>query len=556
VTGTDPAETDPAGTDPAGTDRLGPYRAKRSFEQTPEPDGAARTGAGAEDRPATGPAGATDTGPAGSTDTSPEGGTDTSPAGVTGAPRFVIQKHDARRLHYDFRLEADGVLVSWAVPKGPSYNPGSKRLAVHVEDHPLDYRTFEGVIPGAQYGSGTVIVWDEGTYRNLTQRDGTAIGVADAVRRGHLSIWLEGSKLTGGWSLTRTGGRGDRESWILVKRRDDRADTGIDITVSAPDSVRSGRSLAEVAADTSRPDGTSDRAAWTPPMLAQLVKPADRSRPAPGDGWRYERKLDGLRCEAVRNGPDVELWSRNHLSFNRRFPAIVAALARLPVDTFTLDGEIVAYEGERTSFALLQHGGSTATPVYCVFDLLHLLGQDTTGLPLTDRRALLDQALAGTSGDVTPVDALDGDPDALLRQACADGWEYRSGRSSAWQKLKCTASQELVIGGWTDPSGARTGFGALLVGYYDDTGALQYAGKVGTGFDEARLRSLSVTLAALTRAENPFAGPVGVKAAHWVRPELVGAVSFTEWTTDGRLRHPSFQGLREDRDPAAVRRES
>jgi bifunctional non-homologous end joining protein LigD len=478
-------------------DRLERYRAKRTFDQTPEPSGAE----------------AGDEGP---------------------GLRFVVQKHDARRLHYDFRLEAAGVLISWAVPKGPSYDPKTKRLAVHVEDHPLDYRGFEGVIPGAQYGSGTVIVWDEGTYRNLTQRQGRPVDIVAAVEQGHVSVWLDGTKLRGGWSLTRTGGNGAKESWIMVKRADERADPELDIETAEPDSVRTGRSLADLAAAPeaeAEPEAekqwTRERATWRPPMLAQLVKPAEHLRNA-GGGWRYERKLDGLRCVAVRNGDQVELWSRNHLSFNGRFPS--------------------------------DH------PVFCAFDLLSLLGQDTTGLPLTDRQALLAQALEGAGPVLTAVQEVEGDPADLLARACADGWEgliakrvdavYKSGRSPDWRKLKCSASQELVIGGWTDPTGTRVGFGALLVGYYDGAGALHYAGKVGTGFDDKLLRELSGQLAPRARPDAPFVDAVKVKGVHWVEPELVGAVSFSEWTTDGRLRHPSFQGLRPDKAAREVRREA
>ncbi len=511
-------------------DRLETYRAKRAFDLTPEPSGAEATTSAADD------------------------------------PRFVVQKHDARRLHYDFRLEADGVLISWAVPKGPSYAPKTKRLAVHVEDHPLDYRRFEGVIPGAQYGAGTVIVWDEGTYRNLTERKGRRIAVADAVRAGHLSVWLEGTKLRGGWSLTRTGG-GEKESWIMVKRSDDHADPDLDITASAPDSAISGRPLADVGEDTSSAQWSGDRATWRPPMLAQLVKPTDHYRAGRSDGWRYERKLDGLRCLAVRNGDEVELWSRNHLSFNARFPAIVAALGALPADNFTLDGEIVAFEGTRTSFARLQRQDESTHPVYCVFDLVHLLGRDTAELGLADRQRLAAQVVGPAAGDVvSTVEGTEGDPSELLGRACADGWEgliakrveapYRTGRSSDWQKLKCSASQELVIAGWTDPSGTRVGFGALLLGYFDDDGRLRFAGKVGTGFEHRQLVELHRQLTARAIPDSPFAETVKLKGTHWVRPELVAAVAFTEWTTDGRLRHPAFQGLRPDKDASSVRRET
>ena len=518
------------GSEEPGGDRLERYRAKRSFDQTPEPSGADGGGDGA------------------------------------GAPRFVVQKHDARRLHYDFRLEADGVLISWAVPKGPSYDPKTKRLAVHVEDHPLDYRSFEGVIPGAQYGAGTVIVWDEGTYRNLTERQGRPVDLAEGVRRGHVSVWLDGTKLRGGWSLTRTGAAGAKESWIMVKRSDDHADAELDITVSQPDSVVTGRSLADIGADDDSPKWTRERATWRPPMLAELVKASDHARGERAEGWRYERKLDGLRGVAVRNGAEVELWSRNHLSFNARFPEIVAALGRLGPDNFTLDGEIVAFVGGQTSFAGLQRPERGTRPVYCAFDLLSLLGQDTTGLPLSDRQALLAQALQGAPDVVVPVTALEGDPAELLSRACQDGWEgliakridspYRAGRSPDWRKLKCSASQELVIGGWTDPSGTRHGFGALLVGYYDDQGELRYAGKVGTGFDDKLLRELSGELAARARPDSPFADPVKLKGVHWVQPDLVGNVAFTEWTRDGRLRHPAFQGLRPDKEAREVRREA
>lgn len=513
----------------AGGDRLARYRAKRAFDRTPEPSGAPPADGG----------------------------------GAGPAPRFVVQKHDARRLHYDFRLEADGVLVSWAVPKGPSYDPAAKRLAVHVEDHPLDYGDFEGVIPDAQYGAGTVVVWDRGSYRNLTHRGSRARSVAEGVADGHLSVWLDGEKLRGGWSLTRTGAdRSGKEQWILVKRADEHADPARDVTAWQPDSVVTGRSNAAVGEAADARTWTAQRATWVPPMLARLVEPDRHGHP---EGWQYEPKLDGLRCVAVRNGAEVELWSRNHQSYTGRFPAVVAALGRLPADTFTLDGELVAYEGTRTSFARLQRPGGDAAPVLAAFDLLQLLGRDTTGLPLPDRQGLLRQLLAAAGPELQVVEPLEGDPAELLRRACAGGGEglvakrrdapYRSGRSSEWQKLKCSASQELVIAGWTEPAGSRTGFGALLLGYYDDAGALHYAGKVGTGFDDDLLRSLHGELVARASDRSPFAEAVKEKGAHWARPELVGAVTFSEWTADGRLRHPAFQALRPDKPAREVRRE-
>ncbi|MHB1930956.1 MAG: non-homologous end-joining DNA ligase [Acidimicrobiales bacterium] len=297
-------------------------------------------------------------------------------------------------------------------------------------------------------------------------------------------------------------------------------------------------------------------------MLAQLATLAHHGDPV---GWQYERKLDGLRCLAVRNGDSVELWSRNHLSYNARFPGVAAALGRLPADSFTIDGEVVAYDGARTSFALLQRPEADTVGVLCAFDLLQLLGRDTAALPLTDRQALLRQLLAGAGGHVEVVEALDGRPAELLEHACSQGWEgimakrrgapYRPGRSPDWRKLKCSAGQELVVGGWTDPTGARSGFGALLVGYHDAEGRLRYAGKVGTGFDEATLRSLHAELVAREQRQSPFADVVAEKGAHWARAELVAAVRFSEWTRDGRLRHPSFQGLRPDKAAGEVRRE-
>jgi bifunctional non-homologous end joining protein LigD len=301
-------------------------------------------------------------------------------------------------------------------------------------------------------------------------------------------------------------------------------------------------------------------------MLAQPLRfPAEATTLHTGD-WIYERKLDGLRCLAVRDGSRLEMWSRNHLSFNRRFPSLLAALAALPVGSFVLDGEIVAFQGERTSFQLLQSGEGRELAVV-TFDLLHLLGRSTMSLPLIDRTDLLRQTLA-TVADAGPVrvsEHLRGSPEELMSEACGQGWEgllakravspYRSGRSPDWRKLKCTARQELVVGGWTEPSGARTGFGALLVGYYD-ADRLVFAGKVGTGFDEKTLRSMHATLQVLAVPDPPFDNPPRERGAHWARPELVAEIEFTEWTRDGRMRHPSFLGLRPDKPARSVVRET
>lgn len=299
-------------------------------------------------------------------------------------------------------------------------------------------------------------------------------------------------------------------------------------------------------------------------MLASS-DPGGRPGPWPAGEWILERKLDGLRTIAVRHAGAVQLWSRNHRSFTARFPGVVAALLALPAPSFVVDGEVVAFDGERSSFGLLQRPDSPADPVYCAFDLLSLLDRDTTALDVLARRDLLRRLVGDDpAGTVRTVEVLDGDPAALLDAACERGWEglvakrrdspYRSGRSRDWRKLKCRAGQELVIGGWTEPAGGRTGLGALLVGHVDPTG-LRYAGRVGTGFDEDTLRRLRAALGPLEAEHSPFVDPVRVKGAHWVRPELVAAVTFTEWTGDGRLRHPSFDGLRPDKAPADVHRE-
>jgi bifunctional non-homologous end joining protein LigD len=308
------------------------------------------------------------------------------------------------------------------------------------------------------------------------------------------------------------------------------------------------------------------RAAFVAPMLATLVKPPDHYRSRRPGEWQYERKLDGLRCLAVRNGDQVNLYSRNRLSFNARFPDVITALGNLPSTSFTVDGELVAFDGDQTSFSLLQSSPHPAHLTYCVFDLLYLDGHDVTPLILSERQALLAGALRHGHAPLLLVKPLDGDPEQLLERACASGWEglvakrihgpYRSGRSPDWLKLKCTASQELVIAGWTEPTRSRIGLGAILVGYYDDQQQLHYAGKVGTGFNHQMLVDLHRDLLARELPDSPFVDLAREKGAHWAHPELVAAVAFSEWTTDGRLRHPSFQGLRPDKAATDVHRET
>jgi DNA ligase D-like protein (predicted ligase) len=310
--------------------------------------------------------------------------------------------------------------------------------------------------------------------------------------------------------------------------------------------------------------GEPSQPAWREPMLAQPLRWPDDSHLLRQGEWVFERKLDGLRGLAVRDASRVDLWSRNRLSFNRRFPSIVAALTSLPADSFVIDGEIVATQNGRSSFTLMQRGGEGVMIEYVVFDLLVLLGRDTTALPLEERQALLRRVVEKAPPAIRLSLPLSGEAANLMSVACAEGWEgllakragstYRSGRSSDWRKLKCSARQEVVVGGWTDPTGARTGFGALLTGYFEG-GRLRYAGKVGTGFDEVTLRDLHRTLRALHREISPFDDPVKMKGAHWVEPTLVAEVEFTEWTRDGRMRHPRFLGLRPDKSATDVVRE-
>ena len=305
-------------------------------------------------------------------------------------------------------------------------------------------------------------------------------------------------------------------------------------------------------------------ASWVEPMLATLTDPSDWNSTDRPD-WIYERKFDGLRCLAVRNGPQVELWSRNHNSFNDRFSAIADGLRSPASDDFAVDGEIVAFDGvDFRGFGDLQRHGRSMAAVFCVFDLLHLDGRDVTQSVLSERKGLL-HGLIQASEELYPVEPLPGESVSLLPEACAHGWEgliakhvasrYVSGRSLEWRKLKCTASQELVVGGWTEPQGARTELGALLLGYYDEAGAFRYAGKVGTGFDTVTLHLLGGELRRRERSTSPFVDLVRERGSHWVTPELVAAVSFSEWTRDGRLRHPRFDGLRSDKELRSVVRE-
>ena len=493
---------------------------------------------------------------------------------------FVIQKHAASRLHYDFRLELEGTLKSWAVPKGPSLDPKVRRMAVHVEDHPLSYGSFEGVIPKGQYGAGTVIVWDRGTWEPVGDpRAG--------YKAGKLKFDLHGEKLHGRWNLVRMHGRaGERqEPWLLIKESDDEARLAseYDIVEDLPDSVleASRRKAVKTKAMDTKPSKTAKNA----PKLAGIPPEATKAKlplalapqlatlvdaPPKDAGWVYEVKFDGYRIVTRIDGEDVRLFTRNGNNWTSRLPVLHDEIRKMGLASAWLDGEIVVLDDKgNPSFQLLQNAfdsAKTKDMVYFVFDLPHFGGYDLTRVPLEDRRRVLGAALADRKTQhVRFSETFDAPVEELLESACGKGLEgligkranapYSSRRSSAWIKIKCSRRQEFVIAGYTDPKGSRKGFGSLLLGVHDENGDLVYSGNVGTGFDDAGLVTLFARLEALATDKMPFAArPKGVKG-HWVKPKLVAEVAFTEWTTDGRIRHPVFHGLRTDKEARAITKE-
>jgi bifunctional non-homologous end joining protein LigD len=495
---------------------------------------------------------------------------------------FVIQEHDARRLHFDFRLELDGVLKSWAVPKGPSLDPGEKRLAVEVEDHPLDYGGFEGIIPEGQYGGGTVLLWDRGTWIPADPDP------AAAHAKGMLKFELRGEKLHGNWALVRMGGKAARErrpNWLLVKERDEAAvpQSGDAVVADNPLSVETGRSLEAIASDRDRvwdsgkgevtrarrPDQIpgARKAPMPVDLKPQLATPTNAA-PA-GPEWLHEIKYDGYRLFSRIEHGDVRLITRNGLDWTAKFPELARALGRLPVDTALIDGELVHLASDgTTNFSGLQDAiasGQTGALNFFAFDLLYRDGWDLTGAALEDRKAALAEIIPpDAAGMLRYSDHQTGQGLAVLRQASNLGVEgivskrrdapYRPGRGGSWLKVKCRNREEIVVIGFTDPEGKREGFGAILAGYYDPSGTLQYAGRVGTGFSAASLAELRKKLDALAVTRPPVVLPKEAprKGVHWVRPVLVAEVEFAGRTADAILRHASFQGLREDKSPKEV----
>ncbi|MFJ2481620.1 DNA ligase D [Pseudomonas sp. NPDC087598] len=492
------------------------------------------------------------------------------------ALQFCIQKHDASHLHYDFRLELDGALKSWAVPKGPSLDPKVKRLAVHVEDHPLDYATFEGSIPEGHYGAGDVIVWDRGVWIPLEDPQ-------KAYAKGKLKFELQGEKLAGVWNLVRTHMPGKKENWFLIKHQDSaaRAQDDYDVLMAEPDSVLSERTLVDkpklaarqvkpidkpAAKSRKKASGTLTGAhkakipAQLKPQLATLVDSA------PEGDWSYEIKFDGYRIMARIDGDQVQLFTRNGHDWTHKLPKQAEALAALGLESAWLDGEmVVADEQGVPDFQALQNAfdsGSSANILYYLFDMPYLNGVDLREVAVEERRAALSTVLGAHEQPLLRFSqAFDETPDALLNSACQMQMEgligkrlgspYVSRRSSDWIKLKCKHRQEFVIVGYTDPKGSRSAFGALLLGLHDrDSGELRYAGKVGTGFNETTLKSILAQLKPLQMKKAAVVNPPDgfeAKGVHWLKPKLLAEVAFAEMTKDGSVRHAVFHGLREDK---------
>lgn len=499
---------------------------------------------------------------------------------------FVVQKHAATRLHYDLRLEAGGVLKSWAVPKGPNYDPSQKRLAVEVEDHPIDYGDFEGIIPQGQYGAGTVMVWDRGEWEPEGDWE-------EGLESGRLKFRLHGQKLRGGWTLVRIrSGNGDpaKKNWLLIKERDEEAGNPgeYDVTASQPLSVKTGRTMEEIKDDAparsprrdEKPAGAEKKfastirkgrkSAWPASFLPQMT--ALVSSPPTGDRWVYEVKFDGYRLLAKIHNGAVQLMTRRGQDWTGKFGIIAGELSRLAVKNAIIDGEIVVQNPDGTTdFQKLQNILSQhreGALIYYVFDLPYFDDHDLTGVPLLERKELLLEVVRSNQMSIPSVkysEHLTGPGERIFKTACEHKVEgivakaadspYVQGRSRYWLKVKCIKRQEFVIGGYTEPKGSRSGFGSLLLGYYDDQKRLIYCGNVGTGFDMKSIRAIYDQLQPLRRDHSPFAVDIEDhlrREAFWVGPRLVAEVEFSSRTDAGLLRHPSFMGIREDKVPEEI----
>jgi bifunctional non-homologous end joining protein LigD len=514
------------------------YRKKRKFNTTPEPAGAEKETAG----PLT----------------------------------FVIQKHEASRLHYDFRLELNGVLKSWAVPKGPSLNPQDRRLAVMVEDHPIDYANFEGIIPKGNYGAGTVMVWDKGVYSpyEIGTLEQTQAILTEQLKKGHITFLLLGEKLRGEFALIKTH-NAEENAWILIKKGDEYASAKIDI-LKKDHSALTGRSMKEIEKEAikkkeiwfSKPktldinDIPKNKMPHTiSPMLATSV-----DEPFDNEDWIFEIKYDGYRAIAEIESRKVKIYSRNNISYNTKFAPIAQSLQKFPGNA-VLDGELVVVdEAGHPKFQWLQdYPNKKGELIYYVFDLLHYDGHDLTSLPLTRRKEILQQILPPLE-HIKFGSHIEASGVAMFEQSQKLGIEgimakkanskYKQGeRSPDWLKIKKQDSHEFVIAGYTEPKGGRKYFGALIAGVYKQ-GRLTYIGHVGGGFNNKNLKSLYEKLEKLKQTACPFeTKPVTNAPVTWIKPKLVGEAEFSNWTQEGQMRHPVFLGLREDKDAKDVKEE-
>jgi bifunctional non-homologous end joining protein LigD len=517
------------------------YRAKRRFAETPEPKGAKGRKAGW---------------------------------------RYVIQKHDATRLHYDFRLELDGVLKSWAVTRGPSLNPKDKRLAIRTEDHPVDYGSFEGVIPPGNYGAGTVMLWDRGTWEPIGDPH-------KGLEAGKLVFRLHGERLRGEWAMIRLRTRKAerQEPWLLIKAADEQADDDRDLLTEFDTSVETARDLPAIAADETSRVHVSNRAAKKRPAprrpskrkrgaLPALVEPELATLvddvPA-GEKWLFEIKFDGYRILTAASGDEVRCYTRNGLDWTARFGSLPDAIANLDLDRALLDGELVAIDEDgRSNFSALQEAlsqGGTGLS-YFVFDLLFAGGKDLRPLPLIERKERLKTLLgsAGKQGPVFLSDHVRADGRSMLRTLRKKGFEgiiakradrpYRSGRGRDWLKIKCAFEQEFIVVGYTLSEKNRP-FSSLLLAV-NEKGTLRYVGGVGTGFGAREFADLSRRFKRLARKSPPFEGPVPTavrRRARWLEPKLVAQIGFAGFTGDGQVRQARYLGLRPDKAPSAVHRE-
>ncbi|CAN5382705.1 DNA ligase D [soil metagenome] len=524
------------------------YNSKRDFQKTPEPSGK-------------------------------------EPSTSQGALKFVIQKHAARRLHYDFRLEIDGVLVSWAVPKGPALDPKEKRLAVQTEDHPMDYGDFEGVIPKGEYGGGEVIVWDRGTYTpdeegklSWHDRDEAQKRMREGFKKGKISIFLEGAKLHGSWTLVKL--KKTEKEWLLIKHSDQFVRTDKDPT-DDDQSVLTGRTLIDVKAGKDAKKILPQKIevgkvkrfpASIKPMTASLA-----DKPFNKEGWVFEPKMDGIRALAYIKDGEVGLKSRNDLELTQQFPSIAASLANYK-GNFVLDGEIIALnEKGRPSFQHLQqrsglsrgadiHNKESQTSIfYYVFDIIYCQGRSLEDEPLTERRRILVEQIRPTQ-NIRIIEQFDTDGESAYEACVANELEgvvgkrtdstYETGRRSKnWLKVKSTTSAEFLICGYTEGTGSRHHtFGSLLMGMHDQQGTLVYAGAVGTGFDDKKLMTLIKMMKPLMISKCPFGKKLpGKLNPTWVKPELIAEIKFAEWTQDKILRAPVYLRLRDDINSAEVK---